>query len=82
MTLDEDKIDKAALALLSLTLHNGRRVCKRFDWEITERLHQKGLIEDPIGKVKSLSLTDEGLELAQEMLVEFFSTTEENGRHH
>ena len=41
MTLDEDKIDNAALALLSLTLHNGRRVWKGLDWEITDRLHQK-----------------------------------------
>ena len=79
MTLDEDKIDKAALALLSLTLHDGSRVWKGLDWEITDRLYRKGLIQDPVGKAKSLSLTDEGLDLAQEMLAEFFGTTEENG---
>jgi len=31
MNLDEEKIDDAALAILSLTLHNERRVWKGID---------------------------------------------------
>ena len=37
MTLDTDKIDDAALAILSLTLHDGDRVWKAIDWQITDR---------------------------------------------
>ena len=61
MDLDTDKIDDAAIALLSLTLHDGNRVWKGIDWEITDRLHEKGLIHDPVGKAKSVTLTAEGL---------------------
>lgn len=42
-----------------LTLHNERCAWKGFDWATTDRLHQKGLIGDPVNKSKSLVLTDE-----------------------
>ncbi|SPZ49611.1 Uncharacterised protein [Agrobacterium tumefaciens] len=61
MEIDEDRIDDAVLALLWLTLHNERCAWKGFDWRTTDRLHQKGLICDPVNKSKSLVLTDEGL---------------------
>lgn len=72
MDLDTDKLDDAALAILSLTLHDGRRVWKGIDWAITDRLHEKGLIEDPVGRSKSLVLTDAGVEHARTVLAEFF----------
>ncbi|MFP4125661.1 MAG: DUF6429 family protein [Alphaproteobacteria bacterium] len=59
--LDEDKIDDAVLALRRLTLHDERRAWKGFDWDALDRLHRKGLIGDPVGKAKSVVLTDEGL---------------------
>ena len=70
--LDTDKLDDAALAILSLTLHDGNRVWKGIDWSITDRLHAKGLIHDPIGKAKSLTLTEDGLARAEAALVELF----------
>ncbi|MBU3030621.1 DUF6429 family protein [Paracoccus marinaquae] len=70
--LDTDKLDDAALAILSLTLHDGNRVWKGIDWSITDRLHAKGLIYDPIGKAKSLALTEDGLARAEAALVELF----------
>ena len=70
--LDTDKLDDAALAILSLTLHDGNRVWKGIDWSITDRLHAKGLIHDPIGKAKSLTLTEGGLARAEAALVELF----------
>lgn len=72
MDLDTDKIDDAALALLSLTLHDGNRVWKGIDWEITDRLHEKGLIHDPMGKAKSVTLTEDGLARAWEKLNDLF----------
>ena len=64
MALDTDKIDEAVLALLALTLHDQYRAWKGFDWDALDRLYQKGLICDPVGKTKSVVFTQEGLEKA------------------
>ena len=76
MTLDTDKIDDVALAILSLTLHNGDRVWKGVDWAITDRLFEKGLIEDPKNKAKSLTLTNDGIERARTILERELSKAE------
>lgn len=65
MPLDLDRIDEATLALLYLGLHDGMRAWKSFDWDVTDRLHEKGLIDDPRNKAKSLVFTQEGLNAAQ-----------------
>lgn len=61
MNIDLQAVDDAVLALLHLTLHDGNRAWKSFDWDVLNRLHQRGLIGDPINKTKSVILTDEGL---------------------
>jgi hypothetical protein len=61
MEIDTEKIDEPVLALLYLTLHDGTRAWKSFDWDTLNRLHAKGLISDPVDKAKSVVLTDEGL---------------------
>ncbi len=63
--IDWEKIEEAALALLSMTRHDGNRVWKSFDWGVMSRLHEKGLITDPVGKAKSVVLTQEGLQDAE-----------------
>jgi hypothetical protein len=73
MPLDTDKIDDAALALLALTLHDGYRAWKGFDWTVLERLHRKGMIDDPVNKTKSVSFTAEGLQRAKSLLEEMFA---------
>ncbi|MEY8829736.1 DUF6429 family protein [Sedimentitalea sp. XS_ASV28] len=72
MDIDTDKLDAAALAILSLTLHDDARVWKGIDWEVTDRLHAKGLIETPANQAKSLVLTERGLELARRSLEDLF----------
>ena len=72
MALDTDKIDDTALALLYLTLHDGYRAWKGFDWGVLGRLHDKGMIDNPVGKVKSVMFTDEGLERAKALFEEMF----------
>lgn len=72
MAINTDKIDDAALALLYLTLHDGYRAWKGFDWDVLGRLHDKGMILDPVGKVKSVVFTDEGLERAKALFEELF----------
>ncbi len=73
MEIDTDKIDDAVLALLWLTLHDGRRAWKGFDWAALDRLHAKGLITDPANKAKSVVLTDEGLTRAEELFKALFT---------
>ena len=78
MNYDQEKIDHAMLALLYLnswTEKGGyQRAWKSLDWDIGERLHEKGLISNPVGKAKSLALTDEGVELAKKITSELFGT--------
>jgi hypothetical protein len=62
---DEDAVDDTVLALLYLTLHGGGRAWKGFDFEVMDRLHAKGYILNPVGKAKSVTLTDEGLERSE-----------------
>ena len=60
MDLNEEKIDEMVLALLRLTLRSDGRAWKGFDWEALNRLHEKGFILDPVGKAKSVVLTEQG----------------------
>ena len=72
MELDEGRIDEAVLALLRLGMHDHGRVWKSFDWDAMNRLHEKGYISDPVGKAKSVYLTDEGERKSLELLQKLF----------
>lgn len=73
MNLDTERIDDAVLALLLLGLHDGQRAWKSFDWDAMGRLHEKGLISDPVGKAKSVAFTEEGLQKAEALLQSLFA---------
>lgn len=72
MDIDIDKIDEAVLALLYLTLHEGARAWKGFDWDAMNRLHDKGFISNPVGKAKSVLLTDKGLQESERLFKKLF----------
>ena len=75
MEYNKDKIDKMTLALMHLTSFSdlgGIRSWKGYDWDILNRLHEKGYISNSIGKAKSVSLTEEGAKLSEELFKEFF----------
>ena len=61
MTINERKIDETVLGLLYLTIHDGDRAWKGFDWGALNRLYEKGFIEDPVNKNKSVVLTNRGI---------------------
>lgn len=73
MKPDTDQIDAAVLALLLLGLHDDARVWKTFDWDAMDRLHAKGFISDPVGKAKSVVLTDEGRREAERLFQMMFA---------
>ena len=74
MATNKDKIDDAALALLYITLHDDYRAWKGMDWGVLGRLHEKGMIHDPVGKVKSVAFTQEGLDRAKQLFETMFKT--------
>jgi hypothetical protein len=73
MQIDTGKIDEAVLALLYLTLHDGERAWKSFDWDAMNRLHEKGFISDPIGKAKSVLLSERGLKESERLFNKYFA---------
>jgi len=72
MELDTDKIEDAVLALLHLGLHENDRAWKGFDWDALRRLHEKGYIGNPVGKTKSVVMTEAGRRRSEELLEKLF----------
>jgi|GEM_PF-343919 Domain of unknown function (DUF6429)/Protein of unknown function (DUF2442) len=70
--VDQDEIDEAVLALLQLTLHDGARAWKGFDFAVMDRLFQQGYILDPRNKTKSVVLTEKGLAKSEELFERLF----------
>jgi hypothetical protein len=60
---------------MHLTAHQdgfGWRAWKSFPWEATDGLHERGLVGGPKSKAKSVALTDEGAQLAEQLFTELF----------
>lgn len=70
---DREKVDEIVLALMYLTLHNSYRAWKGFDWDTLDRLYEKGLIDNPRSKAKSVVLTEEGLAKSASLFMQHFS---------
>ena len=76
--VDTDRIDDAVLALLFLGVcqrdrfSGAVRAWKSFDWNAMDRLHEKGLIDDPVGKAKSVWITEDGMKRAEALFDELF----------
>ncbi len=73
MALDTDRVDEAVLALLYLGLHDQCRAWKGFDWDAMDRLHKKGMIDNPVNKAKSVVFTPEGLSRSKELFEKLFT---------
>jgi hypothetical protein len=75
--VDWGRVDEAVLAIMLLGLHDGWRTWKGIDWEVLNRLHEKGLITNPKSRAKSVIFTEEGLESAQQLFEKLFSCSTE-----
>jgi hypothetical protein len=74
MTYDKARIDDMVLALLHLTSftdHGVTRAWKSHDWDVLDRLSEKGLISDPKSKSKSVVLSEEGVRRSRELFSKF-----------
>ena len=74
-----DKIDDAVLALLYLTRFTEgagefavTRAWKTHDWDVLDRLHEKGLVEETKNKNKSVVFTKTGQKQAEALFKKLF----------
>jgi hypothetical protein len=83
MEYDKDKVDEMVLALLYLTMFeegSGLRAWKGHDWDVLDRLHQKGYISDPRSKAKSVVVTEKGAKRSGELFENYFGSESRSGR--
>ena len=52
--IDTDRLAEAAIAILSMTLHENGRVWKSLDWDLMDLLEEKGWIVEARTKAKSV----------------------------
>ena len=71
--IDWREVDEAGFAILCMTLHDGCCVWKGFSWELMDRWHACGWIDDPRNKAKSVILTREGVAKARELFQKRFT---------
>ena len=72
MEYDDRLIEEAVLALLAAFSSDKGNAWKGFDFEVMDRLHEQGLISDPVNKNKSIWLTEEGLERGRQIAERLF----------
>ena len=75
MDYDLEKVDEFALALLYFSSFKegfATRAWKGMDWDILNRLTEKGFIGDAKNKNKSIVFTDEGVEKGKVLIEKFF----------
>jgi hypothetical protein len=80
MKYDEEKVDETVLALLYLTSFTQSgitRAWKGQDWDVLDRLHEKGLISDPKSKAKSVMLSDDGAKESALLFQKYFARNDE-----
>jgi hypothetical protein len=75
MEYDHEKVDEAVLALLYLTTseqYGVKRAWKGLAWEVMDRLHEKGFIDNPKTKALSIVLSEEGAKWSAELFERMF----------
>ena len=80
MTYDEEKVDEIVLALLHLTSFTQSgitRAWKGQDWDVLNRLHEKGLISDPKSKAKSVMLSEDAAKESARLFQKYFASNDE-----
>ena len=75
MEYNEEKVDEMVLALLyltSFTEHGVTRAWKGHDWDVLNRLSEKGLISDPRSKAKSVVVSDDAAKESARLFWKYF----------
>lgn len=80
MNYDQSRVDDTILALLVAFSFDGGRAWKGFDFDVMDRMHAQGFIDDPKGKAKSVCLTPEGMERGRSIAGRLFGTHSTDAR--
>ncbi len=80
MEYDMKLIDDAVLALLAAYSSDDGNAWKGYDFEIMNRLHEQGLISNPVNRNKSIWLTKEGMERGREIAGRMFGVKKSGGQ--
>ena len=75
MEYNNDKVDEMVLAIMYLTTFKdefGMRVWKGLDWDVLDRLHEKGYISNPKSKAKSVGISEEAAKQSEELFKKYF----------
>ena len=73
--IDWNRVEEMTLTLMHLTSfdeHGALRSWKGHDWEVLNRLHERGWISNPVSKAKAVALTEEGARLSKELFEKHF----------
>jgi uncharacterized protein DUF6429 len=71
MAYNQERAGDIVLALMQLTLHEGSRAWKSYDWDVMNDLFERGFISDPHSKAKSIVLTEGGLARSRAMYAKY-----------
>jgi hypothetical protein len=71
MSYDPERAADLVLALMQLTLHEGARAWKSYDWDVMNDLFERGFISNPRSKAKSVVLSDEGMARSRAMFARY-----------
>ena len=73
MNYDDRRIEDAVLALLAAFCADDGHTWKGFDFEVMNRLHERGLIENPVNKNKGVYLTESGIQQGRKLAEQLFA---------
>ena len=76
MDIDEEKLDEVVLALLYVTRFKdgpNMRTWKSYEWSILDRLHEKGFIDNPKSKSKSVVLFESAEVEGEKLINKYFA---------
>ena len=78
MEIDWEKVEEMTMALMHFTTFEDdgvHRSWKGHDWEVMNRLHEKGWISNPATKAKSVVFSEDGRELSKKLFETNFVRT-------
>jgi hypothetical protein len=73
--IDWEKVDEVTLALMHLTTfeeHGVIRSWKGYDWDVLNRLCERGWISNPVNKAKSVVLSEDARMRSEAMFLKYF----------
>ncbi len=73
MDYDKEKVDEMVLALLNLTTFKDESGFRAWKGEVMNRLHEKGYIDNPKSKARSVEVTEKGRQLSEEVFRKYFA---------